>query len=390
MVHWKNKGRQSIHITTVNGPVLIHRRVFWANQHGCSAPLDSWFGVSDGYSQGIKEMVCRVGLNSSYRKAADDLFRLSQVQVSYQSLRKVFQCEGRKVRAAQRTGEMAPSFTAEQCRAREGEPTCLITGADGFHVPLITEAEQRRRREKTHQRRTQLRRKGHKLKPLPPRPRGADQRWKEAKLVTFYDTSGRHQHTAATTSDHNALGRIMRREAARLHLDKADRKHSVSDGAAWIERQYRLQLPMLDAMILDYYHFREHTIVCAKALFGEGAQDARNWRKGFCQTMITLGPIEALAELSILLKRHRGRKRNAIKSLQGYIARRMEMLDYPRYLAEGLQIGSGPTEAQCKSMTARLKGRGRRWNHNAVDAHLAISCLYGNTGQWNARWPKAS
>ena len=385
-----NKGTQAIHITTINGSVEIRRRVYWANQYGCCARLDTWLGVTGRYSQGVREMVSRVGLDSSYRKAADDLRRLSQVTLSYQSLRKVFQGEGQKVRIARRTGELAPTFKAEQCRVNTNKPTCVITGADGFQVPLITDKEKRKRRVKATQRRTRLRQKGHTLRPLPKRPRGADQHWKEAKLVTFYDPSGRYQHTAATTGDHKVLGQIMRREAAKLRLDKADRKYSVSDGARWIHRQYSLQLPMLDAMILDYYHFRDHSIACSKSLYGEGTTEARQWRKSFCRTTLQSGPLEALTELAGLIKTHRGHKRQSLQSLYGYIARRTEMLDYPHYMEEGFQIGSGPTESQCKCLTSRLKGRGRRWNRNAIDAHLALSCLQSNSGQWAEYWPKAS
>ncbi len=332
-------------------------------------------------------MVCRVGLDGSYRKSSEDLHRFSQIRLSYQTLRAVFQREGHKVRAAANTSQLKPTFTAADCHARAQDSTCLITGADGFQVPLITDGEQRKRRDKARQRRAQLRRKDHNLRPLPPRSRGADQRWKEAKLVTFYDPSGRHQHTAATTGDCRAAGRLMRHHAAQLHLDQADRKYSVSDGAEWIRRQYERQLPMLDAMILDYYHFRDHAIGCAKTLYGEGTDMASQWRKAFCTTMTQSGPLEALTQLGELGKTHRGGKRQAIQSLQGYIACRTEMLEYPRYLAEDFAIGSGPTESQCKGLTARLKGRGRRWHARAIDAHLAISCLYGNTGQWAAYWP---
>ena len=388
-VCWRNKGTQAIHLTTVNGSVEIRRRVYWANQYGCCAPLDTWLGVSGHYSQGVREMVCRVGLDSSYRKAAEDLCRLSQVRLSYQSLRKVFQGEGQKVRIARRSGDLAVMFKAEHCRAGANKPTCVITGADGFQVPLITDQEQRKRRARTIRRRTNLRRKGHNLRALPRRPRGADQRWKEAKLVTFYDPRGRYQHTAATTGDHKALGRIMRSEARRLELDKADSKYSVSDGAQWIYRQYSRQLPMLDAMILDYYHFRDHAIACSKVLYGEGTSQAKQWRKNLCQAVLHSGPLEALTELAVLIKTHRGHKRRTLQSLQGYIARRTDMLDYPRYLSEGFQIGSGPTESQCKCLTSRLKGRGRRWSANAIDAHLALSCLHSNSGQWTNYWPKA-
>jgi hypothetical protein len=387
-LRWRDKGTQTIHAITVNGAIAIRRRVWWAAAQGCRAPLDEWLGLAQKYSQGVREMVCRIGLDGSYRKARADLDRLSQIRLSYQTVRAVFQREGHQVHAATQTGQLKPTFTAADCQAPGPDSTCLITGADGFQVPLITDDEQRRRREKAKQRRRRLRQKGHDLRPLPPRPKGAEQRWKEAKLVTFYDPRGRHQHTAATTGDCRAAGRLMRHHAAQLHLDQADRKYSVSDGAEWIRRQYQQQLPMLDAMILDYYHFRDHAVGCAQTLYGEGTDMAREWRKAFCTTMVQVGPLEALTQLGDLIKTHRGVKRQALGALQGYIAGRTEMLEYPRYLAEDFAIGSGPTESQCKGLTARLKGRGRRWHTQAIEAHLAISCLYSNTGQWAAYWPK--
>jgi hypothetical protein len=208
--------------------------------------------------------------------------------------------------------------------------------------------------------------------------------------VTFYDPSGHHRYTAATTGNHRVLGRLMRRHAGQLQLDQADRKYSVSDGADWIRCQYQQQLPMLDAMILDYYHLREQTIRCGHTLFGEGSDAASEWRKAVCTTMRQSGPMEALTQLGLLRKKHRGRKRQALASLQGYIGKRVQMLDYPGFLDEGFQIGSGPTESQCKCLTGRLKGRGRRWKRQGIEAHLAISCLYHNSKQWTTYWPKAT
>lgn len=201
-----------------------------------------------------------------------------------------------------------------------------------------------------------------------------------------------HQHsryTAATLGNHQALGRLMRRHAKQLHLDQADRKYSISDGAPWIRHQYQQQLPMLDAMILDYYHFRDQTITCAKVLYGEGTDEASQWRQALGATVRESGPLDAVTQLGQWAKSHRGRKRQALQGLQGYIGKRLEMLDYPRFLAEGFQTGSGPTEAQCKSLTGRLKGRGRRWNRPGLEAHLAINCLYHNSKQWSTYWPQA-
>ncbi len=129
-------------------------------------------------------------------------------------------------------------------------------------------------------------------------------------------------------------------------------------------------------------------IKCGKVLYGEGAAEATEWRNAFCTTLCQRGPLEVVTELGLLAKSRRGRKRQAIQTLQGYMAKRLEVLDYPRFLAEGFQIGSGPTESQCKSLAARLKGRGRHWNRSGIDAHMAIDCLYHNPKQWTAYWPK--
>ena len=41
-----------------------------------------------------------------------------------------------------------------------------------------------------------------------------------------------------------------------------------------------------------------------------------------------------------------------------YVSKRRDMIKYPEFIAKGWQIGSGPTEATCKTLTARLKGSG--------------------------------
>lgn len=89
-------------------------------------------------------------------------------------------------------------------------------------------------------------------------------------------------------------------------------------------------------------------------------------------------------------KAHRSHKQQSLQPLHGYIARRTEMLDYPHYLAKDFQIGSGPPESKCKCLTSHLKGHRHRWNRNAIDAYLALSCLQSNFGQWAEYRPKAS
>jgi hypothetical protein len=51
------------------------------------------------------------------------------------------------------------------------------------------------------------------------------------------------------------------------------------------------------------------------------------------------------------------------------------MIKYPEFLAKGWQIGSGPTEATCKTLTARLKGSGMRWDADNAEAVMALEAL---------------
>ena len=58
---------------------------------------------------------------------------------------------------------------------------------------------------------------------------------------------------------------------------------------------------------------------------------------------------------------------------------------YPEFQAKGWQIGSGPTEATCKTLTARLKGSGMRWDADNAEAIMALEALT-QSGQWDCYW----
>jgi hypothetical protein len=61
-------------------------------------------------------------------------------------------------------------------------------------------------------------------------------------------------------------------------------------------------------------------------------------------------------------------KRAAADGLLNYVSERREMILYPEFTKNGWQIGSGPTEACCKTLTQRLKGFGMRWDADNSEA----------------------
>ena len=85
-------------------------------------------------------------------------------------------------------------------------------------------------------------------------------------------------------------------------------------------------------------------------------------------------------------KKYRSKaRRKSLKELIQYIANRFEMCDYPKFIKQGRQIGSGPTEAMCKVLTYRLKGAGMRWGRPGTDATMALIALE-QSNTWKSYW----
>jgi hypothetical protein len=363
--------------------VDIERVVYWRKAYGPLAPTDTFLGIaSSRYSPGVRELACREAMSSSFQQATEDLERVGQVVVSVEMVRRIVEDEGRRVIVVQKDRRLDPGWTAADCREQPDSPSCVITGADGVKVPLITEAEKQTRRVRRVQGRkagSAKRRRGRKRK-------GSDQAYKEFKLVAFYDPSHDHKYAVGTSGDHRVLGRRMRREAGRLGLDQAQVSYSVSDGAEWIRKQYQSQLPMLSANVLDYYHLREHVILAAKRVFGEASPDAGRWRKAMCGCVLENGPVELLGRIRELRQSLRSAsKRQALTALETYIAPRVAMLDYPAFRAKGYEIGSGPTESFCKTLTSRLKGSGMRWDKPNAEAIMALAAIR-QSNLWDTYW----
>ena len=357
----------------------IQRTVYWNPGAGSVVPVDTWLGISqDRCSPGVREMCCREALGSDFRQAADDLKRVGQIDMTHEMMRQVVEGESAHVLSLQQRGVLGPTWTAADCR--QGETTCVITGADGVKVPLVTEAEKAKRRALRRRPGPKARRRRKRI------ARGSDQPYKEFKIVTFYDPSKEHQHVVGTSGDHRVLGRLMRREARKLQLDKARQKYSVSDGAEWIRRQYQQRLPMLDANVLDYYHLREHVIAASYRVLGEGTAEAQAWREQMMGLVLEEGPVRLLEEIGQMRRQMRSKgRRKALEALQEYVAPRVEMLQYPQFRAKGYDIGSGPTEAHCKTLTARLKGPGMRWDKQNAEGMMALAAIRAS-GLWSRYW----
>jgi hypothetical protein len=361
---------------------------------GSCHPLDSWLDRAfDTVSLGLREMACRLnGASRNFDKAAENLARAAQVRMSGELLRQVVESEGKAVAAAARAGRLPIGWGAGDCPAldkdgRQTAKTRVYLGCDGVKVPVVTQGEKQARRAKVKAKR---RRRGKKCKPLPRARKGAEQSYKEFKVVTLYDDRCEHRLVSVTRGDCEVAGRLMRRDAGRVGLDKADDKVAVVDGAGWISKQIERHSLPIDAVGLDFYHLAEYVHKTRRAVYGEAdPQDdedpGNRWAAGVLHTAKHKG-YEALdEELCAWLKGQRGARRKAGLALLGYVTQREGMILYPEFLAVGRQIGSGPTESMCKATTLRVKGVGMRWDADNAEALMALEALE-QSGAWQAYW----
>jgi hypothetical protein len=240
-----------------------------------------------------------------------------------------------------------------------------------------------------HTIRAKRRRSGKKCKPLPPRKRGSDRPWKEFKVAFFYSADAKHQHVAFTHGNHVKAGTLLRREADRLLFREADERIGLVDGATWIREQMQLHFAELDGLGLDFFHLSENVHRARRKVFGEEAPEGSAWTDELLHTFKHDGYTaawEKLVQWRAALKGKAKAKREAADRLLNFVSARKEMIRYPSFLARGWQIGSGPTESQCKLCTKRLKGYGRRWDRPNATAVAALDTLDRN-GQWQTFWP---
>jgi hypothetical protein len=332
-------------------------------------------------SEGVREMACRLNrASTSFQQTAENLARTAHLTVGKETLRQLIEQEGQTVLKRQQRGELSPDWRASDCRTT-GEKTRVYLGCDGVLVPLVTDVEKRKRRAKVKQKR-QCR--GRRCRPLPPRKEGADQAYKEFKLGVLYDEDQKRRYVGATSGDHAACGRMMQRMATQIRLTEADEKIGIADGSPWIRNEIELY-GLVDALGLDYYHLRENVQRARLAVYGEENGEGQAWRDEVVGLFYERGYEAAWDKLVAWRSSLRGGKRKAADRLLGYVAERRETIRYPHFRARGWQIGSGPTEAQCKSTTQRLKGRGRRWNRANAEALMALDCLH-NSHAWHLYW----
>jgi hypothetical protein len=369
------------------------RRRRYEQIDGSTAPLtDELIDVAgSAVSLAVREMCCRIATDSaSFVRASANLRRLAQLSLSDEKLRQLSEDEGRAVIAWQEQKQLEFDFDAGSwltTRTADGSSQSRIyVGIDGFMLPMVTDTEMGKRFEKARARRGRLKRSKGVRRGKLRRGRGADQRYKEMKLVTMYDQEKEHRLVRATRSGVKQAGRMLRDMSADCRLRRARQVVALTDGAEWIAHLVDQNLPTQTTAILDYYHASQHVHQARRSLFGEENADGHAWADQVLQAL-SQGSWESWwDQLTSTRSRLRSNlKRKALDELMQYLIARKQKVDYASFRAAGYDIGSGPTESMCKSLSRRMKGIGMRWKSENAEALVALEALH-QSNLWQSYW----
>jgi hypothetical protein len=333
--------------------VTLHRRYFSCRRCGTHAhALDERLGVDGFVSPGAQRLLCLLGAEHSFERSAGLLREVAGLCVCDNTIRKICDEQGGRMRAWQREQpEASQTFrTAKGDAEFQTDGTAVNTTGGWREVRLSIFAK---------------------------RPRGQPitdlDDWDDQRLP---EPTARVATAGIRTSE--ALGSQWRRAAGRLGMRRTTEVTVLADGAKWIWREVGKNLPGA-AGLLNIYHASEHLHAAAVALHGEGAA-AEAWYRQKRRRLLESGAAGLLPSLT--------ESSRAVRELCEYLAPHVEHTQYRARLAEGRSIGSGMVEGACKTAIGkRLKQTGARWRVRRLERMAALCCLVYSE-QFETYWKK--
>ncbi len=174
-------------------------------------------------------------------------------------------------------------------------------------------------------------------------------------------------------------------------MEKAQKWIALSDAGNGLEDFLRRNFNRSElVVILDFYHPTGYLEKLALALHPGQPEQAQTQTQQWCHLLKHQGGKAMRAVLQGLKVPRRQSIKQAYEEALTYFTNHQGRMDYPYYLSQGWQIGSGPVESGCKTVVAqRLKLAGMRWRESGTDGVCHLRALFkSDKGQWDAFWER--
>lgn len=222
--------------------------------------------------------------------------------------------------------------------------------------------------------------------------------WREAMVgtIALFAADGERQHTlyVAATPEYGKPTFLARleRELQRVKAAYPQARYiGLADGA---ESNWRFLTSRTDVQLIDFYHASGYLQAAAEAAFHK-AHDKRprqQWLQDRCHQLkhepgaaqALLEEMQALPTTALNASQH-----EQLQSAITYFANHHHQMDYAAALANHWPLGSGVTEAACKTLVKqRLCRSGMRWKEKGAAVVLSLRALLLTPDRWRQFWDK--
>ena len=349
-------GRRNKTFTTALGEMTLHYHC--DSCKGGFYPRDQALGL-DGMSlsPAIHRMIGIAAARVSFAESSELLWELAGARIDAKQVERAAESLGRDIAAdEQQLAEVEPN-----------RASTLYLGMDGTGIPV---------------------RKSETAGRSGKQPDGSS-KTREVKLVTVWSAEKRDRNNLPTTDPGSvsycaaiesaraldtdplpsAFAQRVEREATRRDFPNAKRQAVIADGARWIWNIAAELFPNA-VQILDLYHAIEHLWDVAKVIYGADSELVKPWAEQQ-KAQLKKGHIDAII---LALKAHECVHEEVRKCIN-YLDSNRDRMQYAKFRAMGLCVGSGVVESGCKNtIGARLKRSGMHWSVDGANAIIALRC----------------
>jgi hypothetical protein len=223
-----------------------------------------------------------------------------------------------------------------------------------------------------------------------------DSGWRESMVgtISLYDRLGQRQQTiyigAAPEYGKALFLQRLAREIERTKAHYPDATYiGIADGAS---ANWEFLKKHTSEQILDFYHASGYLGAVADALYPKEVKKQQQWLDEKChQLKHDEGAATELHEQmqQLAKQKHSSKIGEKLHAAVTYFHNHVHQMDYAEYRSHNYPIGSGVTEAACKTVVKqRLCCSGMRWKEDGAAVVLSLRTLVLTANRWNQFWSK--
>jgi hypothetical protein len=358
------------HLQGLTGDATLVRPTYVCTRADCGrghAPVDAELGLgAETLMPRLARVVCRAGSTVAFEEAAAHLQEAHGIVLGGETVRRVTEAVGAVAEATEQE-EIAQAQRGARGRP-PGGASDVVVAVDGCQAHLEDG--------------------WHEIKVGRVAPLGPA-RHTDPRTGRTYLGSGAAAVCAGLESAEEFWWRVFVTACRGGWGQQTRRVVVLGDGAEWIWTRAAHFLGgagIAVVEIVDIFHAYEHLWAAGRAVF-TAPEALAAWAEPLKDALYEQGAPAVLAALGALTPPDPAAA-EVLRRERAYFADNAARMDYPRFVAQQLPIGSGAVESLCKTLIqARAKGAGMRWTRAGVQAVATLRAVHAS-GAWAAFWAR--